>query len=121
MSFLTPAFFLGLGALAIPILVHLIQREKKRVVEFPVSRRGQLEAEPVYESFPGFSGDLKGVRKFDKLPLGARRYVLAVETWARLRVVLVGAEQEIAQLRARASALEGKVSAATTNTPQPGA
>src|SRR4051794_4660203 len=35
MQFLTPAFFLGLGAIAIPILVHLIQREKKRVVEFP--------------------------------------------------------------------------------------
>ena len=35
MSFLTPAFFLGLGAIAIPILVHLIQREKKRVIEFP--------------------------------------------------------------------------------------
>ncbi len=35
MSFLAPAFFLGLGAIAIPILVHLIQREKKRVVEFP--------------------------------------------------------------------------------------
>ena len=35
MTFLTPAFFLGLGALAIPVLIHLIQREKKRVVEFP--------------------------------------------------------------------------------------
>src|SRR6478609_756284 len=35
MSFLTPAFFLGLGAIAVPILVHLIQRERKRVVEFP--------------------------------------------------------------------------------------
>ena len=35
MSFLTPAFFIGLGALAIPLLVHLIQREKKRVIEFP--------------------------------------------------------------------------------------
>ena len=35
MTFLTPAFFLGLGAIAIPILIHLIQREKKRVVEFP--------------------------------------------------------------------------------------
>lgn len=35
MSFLTPAFFLGLAALAIPVLVHLIQRERKRVVEFP--------------------------------------------------------------------------------------
>src|SRR5437667_10548573 len=35
MSFLAPLFFLGLGAIAAPILVHLIQREKKRVVEFP--------------------------------------------------------------------------------------
>jgi hypothetical protein len=35
MAFLTPAFLIGLGALAIPVLVHLIQRERKRVVEFP--------------------------------------------------------------------------------------
>ena len=35
MSFLTPAFFLALAAIGIPILIHLIQREKKRVVEFP--------------------------------------------------------------------------------------
>jgi hypothetical protein len=35
MAFLTPFFLLGLGAIAIPVLVHLIQREKKRVVEFP--------------------------------------------------------------------------------------
>jgi hypothetical protein len=35
MAFLTPAFFLGLAAIAIPVLVHLIQREKKQVVEFP--------------------------------------------------------------------------------------
>jgi hypothetical protein len=35
MAFLTPAFLLGLGAIAIPVLIHLIQREKKRVIEFP--------------------------------------------------------------------------------------
>ena len=35
MSFLAPAFFLGLGAIAVPILIHLIQRERKRVVMFP--------------------------------------------------------------------------------------
>ena len=35
MAFLTPFFLLGLGAIAIPVLIHLIQREKKRVVEFP--------------------------------------------------------------------------------------
>jgi len=35
MAFLTPFFLLGLGAVAIPVLIHLIQREKKRVIEFP--------------------------------------------------------------------------------------
>jgi Aerotolerance regulator N-terminal/von Willebrand factor type A domain len=35
MSFLSPLFFLGLGAIVVPVLVHLIQRERKRVVEFP--------------------------------------------------------------------------------------
>src|SRR5216683_5850175 len=35
MAFLTPFFLLGIGAIAIPVLIHLIQRERKRVVEFP--------------------------------------------------------------------------------------
>jgi len=35
MSFLAPLFFVGLATLAIPVLVHLVQRERKRVVEFP--------------------------------------------------------------------------------------
>jgi hypothetical protein len=35
MSFLTPLFLIGVSALAIPVLIHLIQRERKRVVVFP--------------------------------------------------------------------------------------
>jgi hypothetical protein len=35
MSFLTPWFLIGVSALAIPVLIHLIQRERKRVVVFP--------------------------------------------------------------------------------------
>ena len=35
MSFLAPVFFVALGAIVVPILVHLVQRERKRVVEFP--------------------------------------------------------------------------------------
>jgi hypothetical protein len=34
-SFLFPLFLLGLGALAVPVLIHLTQRERKSVVEFP--------------------------------------------------------------------------------------
>ena len=35
MSFLTPAFFVGLAAIAVPVLIHLIQRERKEVIQFP--------------------------------------------------------------------------------------
>ncbi len=35
MSFLTPLFLLGLAGLAVPIVIHLIQRERKNVVHFP--------------------------------------------------------------------------------------
>jgi len=35
MSFLAPLFFVGLAAVAVPILVHLIERERKDIVDFP--------------------------------------------------------------------------------------
>lgn len=69
---------------------------RKRVGEFPVSRRAQLDVEPVYESFPGFSGDLGNARAFPDLPSGARRYVLAVEKSLRvpIHIVSVGRSRE---------------------------
>ncbi|MEJ7811887.1 MAG: BatA and WFA domain-containing protein [Gemmatimonadaceae bacterium] len=35
MGFLTPAFLIGLAALAVPVLIHLIHRERREVVAFP--------------------------------------------------------------------------------------
>ncbi len=35
MSFLAPLFLVGLAALAVPVIVHLIQRERKDIIEFP--------------------------------------------------------------------------------------
>jgi hypothetical protein len=35
MSFMAPLWLLGLGALAIPVLIHLVQRERKHTVAFP--------------------------------------------------------------------------------------
>jgi hypothetical protein len=35
MSFIAPLFFLALAGLAIPVLLHLTQREKKQIVRFP--------------------------------------------------------------------------------------
>ena len=35
MAFLTPLFLAALAGLAIPVLLHLIQREKKQIMHFP--------------------------------------------------------------------------------------
>jgi len=35
MAFLTPLFLIGLAALAVPVLIHLTQKERKSVVHFP--------------------------------------------------------------------------------------
>src|SRR5437588_12231659 len=35
MAFVAPFVLLGLAALTIPVLIHLIQRERKNVVHFP--------------------------------------------------------------------------------------
>ena len=35
MGFLTPLFFAALAGIAVPVIIHMIQREKKNVVEFP--------------------------------------------------------------------------------------
>ena len=35
MGFLTPLFWIALAGAAIPVIIHLIQREKKNVVQFP--------------------------------------------------------------------------------------
>lgn len=35
MSFLTPLFLVGLAGIAIPVIIHLIQKERKNVVAFP--------------------------------------------------------------------------------------
>ena len=35
MQFLAPLFFMALAGLAIPVLLHLTQREKKQIIRFP--------------------------------------------------------------------------------------
>ncbi|MEK7390078.1 MAG: adenylosuccinate synthase [Elusimicrobiota bacterium] len=62
---------------------------KKRIFEFPISRREQLDVEPIYESFPGFSGDLGKARTFEVLPRGAKEYVLAIEKLLGIPISIV--------------------------------
>jgi adenylosuccinate synthase len=66
---------------------------KKRITEFPASRQEQLDVEPIYESYPGFSDKLGGARKFSDLPVTARDYVLDIEKRLGVPIAIVSVGQ----------------------------
>ncbi len=61
----------------------------KRTEEFPMTL-GEIErAVPIYESHPGWTGDLTGCRRFEDLPQTARDYVDRVQALAGVPVELI--------------------------------
>jgi adenylosuccinate synthase len=57
--------------------------------EFPMTLGELARAEPVYETMPGWTEALTGLRRFEELPDPARRYVERVEALAGVPVELV--------------------------------
>ncbi|MFG0307016.1 MAG: adenylosuccinate synthase [Phycisphaerales bacterium JB040] len=55
------------------------------------------KAEPVYETLDGFGEDISGVRDFDELPAGARRYVRRIEDAVGVPVSIVSVGPDRAQ------------------------
>jgi adenylosuccinate synthase len=73
----------------------------RTLTEFP-SDIGQLaECQPVYESMPGWSSPTKGIRRFEALPVEARRYIARLEAVSGVRAALVstGSERDDAIFR----------------------
>jgi adenylosuccinate synthase len=60
--------------------------------EFPTSLKVLAECEPVYETLPGWSEDIRGVRRFEDLPLNARNYLNHIEalTGVSIDIVSIG-------------------------------
>jgi adenylosuccinate synthase len=59
------------------------------------------EVEPVYETMPGWNGNVGGCRKFEELPREAQQYVKRVEQLigAPIRIVSVGPERTATLIR----------------------
>ena len=59
------------------------------------------EVEPVYETLPGWHGNITGCRKFEELPREAQQYVKRLETLmgAPIKIVSVGADRSATLIR----------------------
>jgi adenylosuccinate synthase len=68
----------------------------RRVDILPFGVEALAKAEPVYETFPGWSRPIRDVREFDELPPEARNYVRALEelVGAQMDLVSVGPDRE---------------------------
>ncbi|MCX7018941.1 MAG: adenylosuccinate synthase [Candidatus Sumerlaeota bacterium] len=68
----------------------------KRVDMLPFGLENIDEAEPIYETFPGWESTLGAARSFEELPEAARRYVLALEEFvgARMDFISVGPDRK---------------------------
>ena len=72
-------------------------RHNGRVLdEFPTSLKILAECDPIYETLPGWSEDIRGVRRFDDLPPNARDYLKRIEalTGVSIEILSVGPGRE---------------------------
>lgn len=60
------------------------------IKDFPPALEQLEECEPVYETLPGFSGDLSGCASFGELPENAKKYVKAIEQIVGCPIKMVG-------------------------------
>ncbi|MBS3754736.1 MAG: adenylosuccinate synthase [Desulfobacterales bacterium] len=68
------------------------QYRGKQVYHFPTSLNVLAECEPVYETLPGWSQDLSGVRSYADLPENTRSYLKRIEdlTETPIEIISVG-------------------------------
>jgi adenylosuccinate synthase len=74
----------------------------RRVEVWPSSGAALARATPLYETFPGWSEPIHGIRSLADLPENARRYVSAIEEHAGVPIVLVSVGPERTQTIERA-------------------
>jgi adenylosuccinate synthase len=73
----------------------------RTLTEFPSDLAQLAACTPVYESMPGWKQPTKGVRKYDELPVAARKYIARLEEVSGVKAAIVstGSERDDTILR----------------------
>jgi len=62
----------------------------RETIFFPANKDRLSQAQPVYETMPGWSEDLTEVNSFEDLPLNAQNYVRRIEEYIGKPITFVG-------------------------------
>ena len=66
------------------------EKNGKTLTEFPATIEELEGYTPVYETMPGWEGDISGIRNFDDLPENAKNYIYKIEEVAGVKVSMIG-------------------------------
>lgn len=62
--------------------------------EFPKEAEALNHCEPVYEEVPGWKESTLGIKKFEKLPANARKYIKTIEKMLKVKVQIISTGQK---------------------------
>ena len=66
----------------------------KKLDYLPAGAEDQFKIEPIYESFPGWKENTKGVRNIENLPEKAKKYIYALEDFVEAKISSVSTSPE---------------------------
>ena len=66
------------------------KKDRKITCRFPASLKELSGCEPVYEEFESWKEDISGVRRYEELPLNARKYLERIEELVGVKIKLIG-------------------------------
>ncbi len=56
---------------------------------FPIDAQTLSKVEPVYETFKGWKKSIQGIRKFDELPIEAKKYIEFIENYLSVKIKII--------------------------------
>jgi len=66
----------------------------KVIKDYPYQQNVFYDAEPVYETYAGWSEDITSVRSFDDLPENAKKYITAIEDFIEIPITFISVGPE---------------------------
>ncbi len=67
------------------------------ITDYPYQQNVFYDADPVYDTFKGWSEDITFIKNFDDLPLNAKKYINAIEEFIEIPITFIGVGPERTQ------------------------
>ncbi|MDA9036850.1 adenylosuccinate synthetase, partial [Acidimicrobiia bacterium] len=62
--------------------------------DYPYEQNMLYDAQPIYDTFEGWSEDITSVKKFNDLPENAKKYINAIEEYIQIPITFISVGPE---------------------------